>query len=552
MNVSLGLKTGWGQGGSVTAAVAAYAIFQAIKPAVPFTPYEVNISQTCASACGTMVAAGGLTSAIPALSLLGIPHSAPTLIGFALSIAFLGCLLGVPLRKPMVVDAAYPFPEGTTTFRTIKALYASGQEATAKALVLLRWFLASAAFTIAKYFIPKIPSSIQLPLGQRLSQFGFAVELDPMLLSIGMLIGPYTAFAIGLGAVGAWGLLAPYVQSAGLVAGPAMAMTGARGFILWPGITLLTVGALTQLVFALAELVAASVTASKGAAAAKEDHPDQVPEAVVKWGLLLAGAGAVLSMRLAFGMPVWQTCVSLALSAALSYIAVRCVGEININPIGGVGKIAQLLFAVLAPGNTGANIMQATVAAAGASQAGDMATDFKTGYLMRASPWKQFQAQLVGIPFGAVVGVLAYKLFESAYGIGSQQCPAPAAFAWKGVAELLASGLGSLPQGTAGVCAAAAALAVALSLAQRLGRAGHWNELIPSPLALGIAFLIPPSASLTIALGGAAAAVWVLASPASHAAANQEVGSGLLAGSGVAAVVVAVLTLSGVPPLLPA
>jgi hypothetical protein len=50
------------------------------------------------------------------------------------------------------------------------------------------------------------------------------------------------------------------------------------------------------------------------------------------------------------------------------------VGETNINPIGGVGKVAQILFAVLAPGDRVANIMQATVAAAGASQVGDMAT----------------------------------------------------------------------------------------------------------------------------------------------------------------------------------
>ena len=95
-----------------------------------------------------------------------------------------------------------------------------------------------------------------------------------------------------------------------------------------------------------------------------------------------------------------------------------------------------------------------------------MSTDFKTGYLLKASPWKQFQAQLIGVPFGAIVSVAVYKLFEGAYGIGSEQCPAPAALAWKGVAELLSNGVASLPEGTAGVCAWAAVVSIALSVTQ--------------------------------------------------------------------------------------
>lgn len=179
-----------------------------------------------------------------------------------------------------------------------------------------------------------------------------------------------------------------------------------------------------------------------------------------------------------------------------------------------------------------------------------MSTDFKTGYLLKASPWKQFQAQLIGVPFGALASVLAYKLFETAYGMGSAQCPAPAAFAWKGVAELLARGLSSLPEGTAGICCWAGAVSVFLSVAQKAGAGSTWAKFVPSPLALGVAFLIPPSASATIAAGGLLACIWRLAQPASQEAYGQEVGSGLLAGSGVAAVAVAVLTLLEVPPLV--
>eukprot|EP00976_Prorocentrum_cordatum_P106945 1194556-Prorocentrum_minimum.AAC.3 len=47
-----------------------------------------------------MVAAGGLASAVPALFLMGVPRSAPALIAFSLSTAFLGCLYGAPHVTP--------------------------------------------------------------------------------------------------------------------------------------------------------------------------------------------------------------------------------------------------------------------------------------------------------------------------------------------------------------------------------------------------------------------------------------------------------------------
>ena len=34
--------------------------------------------------------------------------------------------------------------------------------------------------------------------------------------------------------------------------------------------------------------------------------PNQVPEAVVRWGMAVAAIGCLASMKLAFGLPVWQ------------------------------------------------------------------------------------------------------------------------------------------------------------------------------------------------------------------------------------------------------
>ena len=47
---------------------------------------------------------------------------------------------------------------------------------------------------------------------------------------------------------------------------------------------------------------------------------------------------------------------------------VRALGETDLNPVSGLGKISQLFFAILQPGNVVANIIAGGVAEAGAQQ----------------------------------------------------------------------------------------------------------------------------------------------------------------------------------------
>ena len=91
MNVSFGLKAGWGQGGSVLAAAVSIGLFSAIKPKIPFTQLEANVCQTVASAAGSMTMAAGLIGPIPALHLLGMRYSVWTMMTW-------GRVRGVPRR----------------------------------------------------------------------------------------------------------------------------------------------------------------------------------------------------------------------------------------------------------------------------------------------------------------------------------------------------------------------------------------------------------------------------------------------------------------------
>jgi hypothetical protein len=55
-------------------------------------------------------------------------------------------------------------------------------------------------------------------------------------------------------------------------------------------------------------------------------------------------------------------------SSFFTFFRVRALGETDLNPVSGLGKISQLFFAWIQPGNIVANIIAGGVAEAGAQQ----------------------------------------------------------------------------------------------------------------------------------------------------------------------------------------
>jgi uncharacterized oligopeptide transporter (OPT) family protein len=270
-------------------------------------------------------------------------------------------------------------------------------------------------------------------------------------------------------------------------------------------------------------------------------------------------------------MAVWQPALALPVAALLSYVAVRCAGETDVNPIGPMGKIVQLIFAAAAPGETVANLMAAAVACGAAGQAGDLMQDFKAGRLMGLSPRKQILAQMWGIPAGLLGAVPTYALLRSAHPIGGEQFPAPAAAAWMAVAQALTGGgddATGLPPAARRLAAGAARLTVFARAAEATARAylartgGSSNKhprvlvrlfravasvivtCIPSPTSCGIGCIIPPEYSLAVAAGAAASGYWAKVDPRSHETHAHIAASGLLAGAGVTGVLTAVAGLA--------
>ena len=93
-------------------------------------------------------------------------------------------------------------------------------------------------------------------------------------------------------------------------------------------------------------------TCSRSAAASKRDELAAI-ETPGSWfvvGQVVSLVALALLAHVTFGMPYWQSVIAVLLSFALALVACRVTGETDTTPVGAMGKITQLTFGALSPG----------------------------------------------------------------------------------------------------------------------------------------------------------------------------------------------------------
>ncbi len=108
-----------------------------------------------------------------------------------------------------------------------------------------------------------------------------------------------------------------------------------------------------------------------------------------------------------------------------------------------------------------------------------------------------------------------------------------------GVARLCASGLQAVPPATRWGLLVATLVGLGLGTAEALApeRAKRW---VPSPIGLGLSFLLPASMSLALFIGALASAVFERLQPEAAKRYTVPISSGLIAGESVVAVLLAI------------
>ncbi|KAG2340741.1 OPT superfamily oligopeptide transporter [Suillus weaverae] len=486
-------------------------------------------------------------------------------VGWSCSVAFFGVFLSPPIRKQVpdaekIIKEQLAFPSGTATAQLISVLHrmpppdttlrhrsgyrtidtedlihptaitdepenhqeAAEDDFDEREVVqregwedLLLSFLASGAMTLAAYFFPII---FAIPLFGKYLAREWLWSFTPSLSYVGqgIIMGFPTTLSMNLGMLVGWGILSPLSKYSGWAPGPVGDMsTGARGWILWISLAIMCADSLISLLPVVYEYCIKLVaryrpTKSSDDAETYEDLEVETADRLVptKWviyGLVGSICIGTILVWMVFGddgIKPWATLIGFMMGGLLSILGVRALGETDLNPVSGLGKISQLLFAWIQPGNVVANIIAGGVAEAGAQQAGDLMQDLKTGHLIRASPRAQFYGQLIGSSLSIIVSATAYTLYQRAYTIPGPSFPAPTAYVWLSLARLLRNG--QLPQNSASYMVLFAIIfgvnaGVKVMAAQRNHPYTKW---IPSGVAFAIGFLNTPSFSLARLIGG--------------------------------------------------
>lgn len=600
-NLYIGLKIGWNFGMSITSSVLAFAIFKGASKAFPnirpFSTLENNTSQTAASAAAYMSSAG-LVSSIPAMTMLRaegmteIPElSFAQLVAWLLVISALGVVVAIPLKRNMINAEQLRFPSGIVCAETIRTLHgadgehgegaeAASREGFVKAMALLWGGVAAAVWKFlcdckigALRHIPETLAVGGTLRGISLKAWGFSVNTSLLLYAAGAIMGLKVTLSLAFGAVLNFAVLGPWLLDHDVLrvvpegvrrgtpeyAAFAQAAAHAHAIVVpsrdalaamirskwsvWPGTSLMVSASLVAFAFRwrmIARSFAGFGRMLRGGP--KGDDPlasVEVPQAWFGVGLLLCTVGAVFMQRAWFGVPVFEGVLSVLMAFLLSVVAARATGETDVTPIGAMGKITQLMFGVMVPGNVSANLMTATVTAGAASHSADLLTEVKTGYLLGGAPRKQFWAQLLGVLAGGFACVYAYTKIATPEKLG-RSLPAPAAAAWAGVAKLLKDGPSNLPAYALHAIVAGVIVGALLAVAEELGPRSL-KRWLPSATGLGIAFVIDAHDSLAMLAGAVIA--WLLRRYYKEIAERftVSVASGMVAGEGLMGIAVIVL-----------
>ena len=570
-NVYVGLKAGWSMGVAITSCIMAYATFASLHRAFPkqfppFTILENNAMQSAASAGGSMTSSG-MVNAIPALIMLNaavIPADFYTrclwLIPWVIVISWLGVFLAVPAKRQMINVEQLPFPSGTAAATTLRSLHSSGGEASRQARTLglaallgsvITWLRDADAPWLKWY--PKIPTTFGtnwIRIGTwdgqplMLNQVTMSFEGSLLFIAGGALISFRQAWSMLLGAVVNYMVLAPMMLSAGVIEAPSFRKISS--WSLWIGVPMMVTSGLF-LFFMNWKTVVRSFSAIGAFLKRREGGEDpmekiEVPGTWFVGGFIGVGAAAIYLGHLLFHIQWWMGVIAVLATMLLVVVGARATGETDITPTGPLSKITQLSFGAIAPGNVTTNLMTANISAGAVSHAGDLLTDLKSGYLLGANPRQQFLAQFFGVLAGGIVMVpVFFILIPDMSVLGTEKWPAPAALVWRGVAELLAKGVGALhPTARIGLVVGALLGLVIPILELAFPKA---KKFIPSATGLGLAFTINGFNTISMFIGSAIA-LWLSKSrPKIHELYTVPVASGIIAGESLTGVTIAFLTI---------
>ena len=591
-NLYMSLKIGLVFGVAITSCVLSYLAWSLLRAGSggrlgQLSILENNCMQSTASAAGFSTCA---TFWVPFAAMLMLDpehrHAPWWLVAaFTFTTGSMGVFLAIPVKRVLINYGQLPFPSGTAAAVTLRSLYGHGGEALKKAYALVIALAAgviSGVLTTAedqlaalgRFFawmrinLFDVHFSDQLPAqgfaqiaGKPLVGFGF--EPGVVMIGVGMIIGSRVSLSMLAASAALYVFIAPWLHgldaaNAG-VAGYVVSIPAVGGgamfhpvrWALWGGASTLVFASLTSLALQWRTVGRAFTMLRRARVQRPQSELEnamasiEVPGSWMIAGMIPIGIAMVAIQFIAFGVAWWAGLIAVAMCFVLSLVVSRAVGETDLQPVGAMGKVMQLLFALISPpGAAGVqasvlqNVMSAGIAAGSAEASAELLSDFKTGYLLGANPRRQFLAQFAGVFFGTLVCVPAWYLMVPNIA-ALEKYPVPAAQVWVAVARALTGGLNSLPPSVLYAILVGAAVGLLLPLLEKAFPKAR--GYLPSATGLGLGWVVPFSVTLSFAIGAILVSVWRRISPDTQETYSIPVASGLIAGESMIKAILAML-----------
>ena len=524
-----------------------------------FTILENNCTQSIATAAGYMTSP--LVASLSAYMLVTgriIPWW--QMLIWMVTIAILGVLVAFPLKRRFINQDQLPFPEGRACGVVLDALYTGGAAAgmfrarllglTALGAGLYQLFVSDGWMKLLQfrllrmdrwaglkqpwafhdrldtyYYTAAAKFNLWIPriLGTDVRQLGLRLTLDTAMLGVGGLMGIRVATSCLLGGFINYAILAPIMIEHGdivqrtLPDGVVVPISRAEilnQWGLWWGVTMMVIGSLVSLlgrpeIFTTAFKSLRGNTPTDSTAAGVAADPlrsIELPLGVSFVGVpifCVLGASVTHSF---FAVPWLLAFISLPLILVLTVICTNSMALTSWTPTGALSKITQFTMGAIDRSNPASNLIPAGMTGEIAANAANLLSDIKPGYMLGAKPRQQAIGHVIGIFSGALVCVPLFFLLvlppghdgvRSTATIVSEQFAMPAAMQWKGVAELIARGISSLPRSAIVSMIVAAACAAAIEITNIAAR----GRMPLSAVAIGLGVVLPPEYTLPMWAG---------------------------------------------------
>jgi uncharacterized oligopeptide transporter (OPT) family protein len=525
-NLYIGIMTGWTLGVGVTSVILSFSLYKLLSGiglGSEITMLENNAMQSVATSAGYMTAP--LVSSVSAYMVVTgrvIPMH-QTMIWIVV-LAILGVLVAFPLKRRFINDEQLPFPEGRAAGIVMEDLHNRGAgqglfkakllAAAAGISALIEVVSDKASMTcmglrqlalpdyLDDYLYSYCEPSI---LGTSLRNLTVSLETSVVMVAAGGLMGIKTGLSLLVGAVINYLILAPILIQQGIIHG-----TGFKNitmWALWGGVAMMTSASLYAFL-SNPRMILRSFRHIFPAAVKQDDvlAGIELPLWVFVAGIPIVGLVIILLGHAFFGIGYLTGLIAVPLAFVFTLIAVNATGLTSITPTGALGKLTQLTYSLLAPGNITTNIMTAGITGEVAANASNLLMDIKPGYMLGGKPRHQAVGHILGIFAGAAVSVpVFYLMFHGDISLlTSEQFPMPGTQVWVAVATVLTRGLESLHPTARWAMVAGAILGLALEIANKKTQ----GRFPLCGTGVGLAFVIPFSTCLAMFLG--AASFWLL------------------------------------------